>query len=85
MLPATGIKLVVGLLHGQLATRRVRVNHFRNGRELPWLENDNNYKFHFQNTRIFREERSLMPRDQVSIRKTEIISIKYKKKLNLKT
>lgn len=69
MIPPQGVQLAGGLLHSHLGGRRVRAKHFRNGAEMPWAENDDNYKFQFQPLRMFREERTLLPGDQLSIRK----------------
>lgn len=69
MLNPQGIQLAGGLLHAHLGGRRIRAKHYRSGKELPWLENDDNYKFQFQNLRMFREEKTLLPGDQLSVRK----------------
>ncbi|CAG0892497.1 unnamed protein product [Darwinula stevensoni] len=45
--------------------RRMRVRLFRNGEELPWLQNDNNYDFDYQQVRVFREHITLYPGDQL--------------------
>lgn len=47
MFPPEGIKIAGALLHSHMAGRRVRIQHFRNGRELPWIANDDNYKVKF--------------------------------------
>ncbi|XP_066291106.1 DBH-like monooxygenase protein 1 isoform X2 [Branchiostoma lanceolatum] len=48
---------VVGVhFHAHLAGRKMRMRHVRNGVELPWLGNDENFDFNFQQTvRLQRE------------------------------
>ncbi len=41
------------------------MQHFRNGKELPWLNYDNNFNFNYQQIRIFREERQILPGDTI--------------------
>ncbi|ODM91325.1 DBH-like monooxygenase protein 1 [Orchesella cincta] len=68
MFPPGGIKIVGALLHSHNAGRRLRIQHFRNGRELPWISNDDNFIVNYQPTRILREEVTILPGDQVTMR-----------------
>lgn len=69
MLPPDGVKFVGALLHSHNAGRRLRIQHFRNNRELPFVLNDDNYQFLFQPIRLLRNEVAIMPGDQVTMRK----------------
>lgn len=68
MLPPQGIKFVGALLHSHNAGRRLRIQHFRNNRELPFVLNDDNYQFLFQPIRLMRNEVTIIPGDQVTMR-----------------
>ncbi|CAG0897730.1 unnamed protein product [Darwinula stevensoni] len=63
--PPEGIHVFSGLLHSHLIGRKMRVRVFRNGEELPWLLNDDNYDFNYQQVRVFREHITLYPGDQL--------------------
>ncbi|CAG0897729.1 unnamed protein product [Darwinula stevensoni] len=65
--PPEGIHVFSGLLHSHLIGRKMRVRVFRNGEELPWLLNDDNYDFNYQQVRVFREHITLYPGDQLII------------------
>lgn len=69
ILPPEGIKVFGTLLHAHNAGRRLRVQHFRDNREIPWISNDDNYQFSFQPVRMFRNEATIMPGDHVTMRK----------------
>ncbi|CAG0900730.1 unnamed protein product [Darwinula stevensoni] len=58
--PSGGIHIFSGLLHSHLIGRKLRVRLFRNGKELPWLLNDDNYDFNFQQARVLREPVTLL-------------------------
>ncbi|CAG0904386.1 unnamed protein product, partial [Darwinula stevensoni] len=63
--PPEGIHIFSGFLHSHLLGRKMRVRVFRNGEELPWLQNDDNYDFDYQQVRVFREHITLYPGDQL--------------------
>ncbi|ODN05523.1 DBH-like monooxygenase protein 1, partial [Orchesella cincta] len=67
MLPKSGIHVVAAKLHTHLAGRGMRLIHIRNNEELPWLSYDDNYNFNFQPIRLLREERTILPGDQLVI------------------
>ena len=45
------VKVFSILLHTHLAGVGVRVRHFRDGEELPWLDSDMTYDFNYQEHR----------------------------------
>lgn len=45
--------------------RKLRLRHFRDGVELPWLSTDDNYTFDFQQNRPLLEEVKVLPGDQL--------------------
>lgn len=49
-----------------LLGRKLRLRHFRNGTELPWLATDDNYDFDFQQNRPLLEEITILPGDQLT-------------------
>ncbi|CAG0896502.1 unnamed protein product [Darwinula stevensoni] len=63
--PPEGIHIFSGFLHSHLLGKRMRVRVFRKGEELPWLQNDDNYDFDYQQVRVFREHITLYPGDQL--------------------
>ncbi|CAL8068438.1 unnamed protein product [Orchesella dallaii] len=68
MLPDEGIKIIAAILHSHNAGRRLRIQHFRNNRELPWILNDDNFMFAYQPNKILREEVTILPGDQITKR-----------------
>jgi hypothetical protein len=64
-LPASGIKIISGVLHSHLAGRRMRLRHIRRGIELPIIVEDNHYDFNFQASRIPAQETIVLPGDQL--------------------
>ncbi|XP_050715576.1 uncharacterized protein LOC126998176 [Eriocheir sinensis] len=62
-LPAEGITLFQGLLHAHLLGTAISLRHGRDGEELPPVMEDMNYDFNYQNTRILREEVTVLPGD----------------------
>ncbi|CAL8124866.1 unnamed protein product [Orchesella dallaii] len=64
------VNIFAAYLHTHLAGRGVRALHFRGNKELPWIISDDNYNFDYQQTRILRQERKLVPGDQLMIRCT---------------
>jgi len=64
-LPASGIKIISGVLHSHLAGRRMRLRHVRNGIELPLVLEDNHYDFNFQASRVPRTETVVRPGDDL--------------------
>ncbi|KAG4066822.1 hypothetical protein HA402_012889 [Bradysia odoriphaga] len=64
-IPETGIHVFNVLLHSHLAGRKLRLRHFRDGEELPWIATDDNYDFNFQQNRPLLEEVTILPGDQL--------------------
>ncbi|XP_078682281.1 DBH-like monooxygenase protein 1 isoform X2 [Branchiostoma floridae x Branchiostoma belcheri] len=55
---------VIGVhFHAHLAARKMRIRHVRNAVELPWLGNDENFDFNFQQTVRLQEEREILKGD----------------------
>ncbi|XP_035690508.1 DBH-like monooxygenase protein 1 isoform X1 [Branchiostoma floridae] len=59
---------VIGVhFHAHLAARKMRVRHVRNGVELPWLGNDENFDFNFQQTIRLQKEREVLKGDYLIV------------------
>ncbi|CAL8146108.1 unnamed protein product [Orchesella dallaii] len=67
MFPPEGVEILVARLHGHLSSRRVRIKHFRDGKELPWILNDDNYDFNFQQWRALYNPVRILPGDQITV------------------
>ena len=50
------IKVFADLLHTHLAGIGLRLRHFRDGVELPYVDSDMNYDFNYQETRRRNQE-----------------------------
>ena len=50
------IKVYAGFLHTHLLGTGVRVHHYRNGQELPYIDSDMNYDFNYQESRFISPE-----------------------------
>jgi len=46
--------------------RKVKIRHFRDGKELPWLSYDDHYNFDYQQSRHLRTEIKLLPGDHLT-------------------
>ncbi|CAL8068078.1 unnamed protein product [Orchesella dallaii] len=68
--PPEGISVFAALTHTHTTGNGMRVLHFRGNKELPWIMYDNNYDFNYQQWRMLREERRILPGDQLSVRCT---------------
>ncbi|ODM90115.1 DBH-like monooxygenase protein 1 [Orchesella cincta] len=66
MFPPEGVDVFAIRLHSHL-TRRVRIKHFRGGVELPYIQNDDNYDFNYQQWRWLYNPVKLLPGDQVTV------------------
>lgn len=67
MIPPEGVSVYGAFLHTHNAGRRVRMRHFRNNRELPFLTSDENYSFAYQQMRNIPEEKRILPGDQLAV------------------
>jgi len=45
----------------------MKLRHFRNGKELPWILNDPHYDFDFQQNAHLPAEVTVLPGDQLTI------------------
>jgi len=45
----------------------MKLRHFRGNSELPWIASDDHYDFDYQQNRQLREVRKMMPRDQLTM------------------
>ncbi|ODM99667.1 DBH-like monooxygenase protein 1 [Orchesella cincta] len=68
MFPDGGMKVVALLLHSHNQGRKLKIQHFRNGKELPWISKDDNFNFDFQPGRNLRKEATILPGDQVTMK-----------------
>jgi hypothetical protein len=48
----------------------MRLRHFRNNTELSWIASDEKYDFNFQEMRLLRRTRRVMPGDSLVLGKT---------------
>jgi hypothetical protein len=62
-----GINIFNINLHAHLAGRKMRVRHFRQGTELPWISNDISYDADFQENRPLVENINVKPGDHISM------------------
>ncbi|CAL8081547.1 unnamed protein product [Orchesella dallaii] len=67
MFPEQGIDVyaVQGHTHG--SGRKIKLHHYRNGTELPWIYKDYNFDWSFQVVRHLDPERKLLPGDHLSL------------------
>ncbi|XP_078495693.1 DBH-like monooxygenase protein 1 [Ciona intestinalis] len=62
------IKMIGGLLHSHLLGRKLRLRHiYGNGTEGPFLLNDDNYDFNYQEMRVFTKEKRINSGDSMQI------------------
>ena len=47
--------------------RELRVRHYRDGKELPWLLSDTHYDFDYQQARLLPQEVKLLPGDHLTM------------------
>lgn len=45
--------------------RKLKLQQFRDGKELPWFAYDDFYDFNYQQNRPLREEKKIMPGDSL--------------------
>lgn len=56
-----------GFLHTHLAGRSIFVKQIRHNEELPYILYDGNYNFDYQEHRVLRQERLILPGDQLYV------------------
>ncbi|CAG7683164.1 unnamed protein product, partial [Allacma fusca] len=70
-LPNDGINVFTVFLHSHLAGRKMKLRQFRDGVELPWVSNDNNYDFNYQQNRLLTEYRQILKGDHLTYECTD--------------
>ncbi|CAL8085786.1 unnamed protein product [Orchesella dallaii] len=63
MIPLGGMDVIGMVLHAHTTTHQVRFKHFRDNKELPWILNDDNYDYGFQQFRALPEPVKVLPGD----------------------
>lgn len=66
-LPSQGIKFFNVFLHSHLSGRKLKIRHFRNDIELPWLIRDDHYDFDYQQNRPLLDEVIVLPGDHLTL------------------
>ncbi|XP_071518893.1 MOXD1 homolog 1-like [Panulirus ornatus] len=64
-LPSGGIHVFQGVLHSHLLGSSLSLRHIRDGQELPRLIKDMNYDFNYQQSRILKQEVTILPGDHL--------------------
>jgi len=64
-----GISILFVQLHAHKFARKLKLRHFRNDIELPWIAHDDKYDFNYQQYRMLDEERKVLPGDRLTIGK----------------
>ncbi|ODN04974.1 DBH-like monooxygenase protein 1 [Orchesella cincta] len=67
MIPARGIEIFAAQGHTHGSGRKMKLHHFRGGKELPWIYKDENYDWTFQTTRPLQTERKVLPGDHLTM------------------
>ncbi|CAL8141906.1 unnamed protein product [Orchesella dallaii] len=69
MLSEVGSVDIIGVtLHAHISSRKLRLHHFRGNREMPWIMNDDNYDFNYQQIRYLPNPVTILPGDQLTTR-----------------
>ncbi|ODM90943.1 DBH-like monooxygenase protein 1 [Orchesella cincta] len=63
-----GVTMFATFLHTHMSGIGVRLMQFRDGQEMPWINYDDNYDFNFQQFRVLREPRQILPKDHILYR-----------------
>lgn len=66
-IPKDGINVILTLVHAHLSGRKIRLRHFRKGKELPRVAEDNNYDFNYQQSRPLKKEVKILPGDDFMV------------------
>jgi len=66
-LDPSGIFLFNVQLHAHTFGTKLKLHHFRNGIELPWIAYEDNFDFNYQQFRLLDEERKVLPGDRLVI------------------
>ncbi|GFO17707.1 DBH-like monooxygenase protein 1 [Plakobranchus ocellatus] len=63
----TEMRVFANVLHAHLLGVKLRTRHFRNGVELPPIQEDNNYDFNYQEARMLESERVIKKGDKLLV------------------
>ncbi|ODN04440.1 hypothetical protein Ocin01_02222 [Orchesella cincta] len=66
-IPEDGINVIISLVHAHLSGRKIRLRHFRNGKELPPIAEDNQYDFNYQQSRSIKNEIKILRGDELMV------------------
>uniref|UniRef100_A0A2P2IGG7 DBH-like monooxygenase protein 1 n=2 Tax=Hirondellea gigas TaxID=1518452 RepID=A0A2P2IGG7_9CRUS len=66
-IPKEGITLVGGMLHTHLLGQAIKLQHIRDGKELPPILEDEHYDFNYQQERFMKQERLILPGDTMIV------------------
>lgn len=69
MLPSTGIRIFAVGLHSHISGRQLRLQHFRNTREMTWISADSNFSPTHKQIRNLREHVRVLPGDHLVMSK----------------
>ncbi|CAG7732760.1 unnamed protein product [Allacma fusca] len=69
--PELRINVFNVLLHSHLCGRKIKLRHYRNGTELPWISTDDHYDFNYQQNRALLENRQILPGDGMTTECTD--------------
>jgi len=61
-----GISVFNVLLHSHLSGRKLKLRHFRDGVELPWIDYDDHYDFNYQQNKHLGEPVKILPGDHLT-------------------
>ncbi len=61
-----GIKAFNVLLHSHISGKKLKLRHFRQSEELPWLDFDDHYFFDYQQNKHLSEQVVILPGDQLT-------------------
>jgi len=61
-----GISVFNVLLHSHLSGRKLKLRHFRDGVELPWIDYDDHYDFDYQQNKNLGEIVQVLPGDHLT-------------------
>jgi hypothetical protein len=64
--PKEGTNIFNVLLHSHKAGRKLRLRHFRNGTELPWISSDDNFDFDYQQSHPLQEPVKVLAGDHLT-------------------
>ncbi|KAG8191052.1 hypothetical protein JTE90_029492 [Oedothorax gibbosus] len=66
-IPPEGIRLFAVFLHSHLLGRQMKLRHFRNSVELPYIASDLRYDFNYQDYRYLPQEVVVKPGDHLTV------------------